>query len=153
MVNNEEPDQSLGSGKLTVLLCQDRLRTFFYALLFLTVLIGKGRSASAADSEETPRADTVYLNGTVLTMNATNNIAQAVAIEGDGIKAVGSNSDIRTLVSPKTRVVDLAGKPYFLDSSTRMATSPSQVFRRCIAWTATAHPSARRGASLTSFDG
>ncbi len=102
-----------------MLLRQDRLRTFFCVLLFLTVLSSKDMSASAADSKATPEADTVYINGTVLTMNATNDVAQAVAVEGGKIKAVGSTSDIRALIGAKTRVVDLAGKtliPGFVDA-------------------------------------
>ncbi len=52
-------------------------------------------------------------------MNATNDIAQAAAVKGDKIHAVGSNSDIRALIGHNTRVVDLAGKtllPGFIDA-------------------------------------
>jgi predicted amidohydrolase YtcJ len=61
----------------------------------------------------------VYLNGEVLTMNATNAIAQAVAVAGEKIVAVGQSEDIRKLAGPHTQVVDLKEKtllPGFIDA-------------------------------------
>lgn len=63
-------------------------------------------------------ADIVYLNGTVITMNATDCIAEAVAVEGGKIKAVGTNEEIQALIDDNTQVVDLEGKtmlPGFID--------------------------------------
>ncbi len=48
-------------------------------------------------------------NGIVHTVNATNATAQAVAIEGERILAVGSNKEIVALASPATRRIDLQG--------------------------------------------
>lgn len=74
------------------------------------VLASARINAQTVDSAATGKDDTVYLNATVLTMNATNSIAQAVAVKGEKIKAVGSNNEIRTLAGPETRMVDLTGK-------------------------------------------
>ena len=54
--------------------------------------------------------DLVLVNGTVLTVDATDSIAQAVAIAGGKIVAVGSNDAIRARVGPSTQVVDLRGR-------------------------------------------
>ena len=55
-------------------------------------------------------ADLVLVNGTVLTVDATDSVAQAVAIAGGKIVAVGSNDAIRARVGPSTQVVDLRGR-------------------------------------------
>ena len=54
-------------------------------------------------------ADLVLRNGKVVTMDAKHPQAQAVAITGDKITAVGSNAEIQAYVGPKTRVIDLQG--------------------------------------------
>jgi predicted amidohydrolase YtcJ len=64
-------------------------------------------------------ADVVFLGGRVHTVDATDTIAQAVAVSGDRIAAVGADADVRALVGPKTRVVELAGRsllPGFIDA-------------------------------------
>lgn len=72
-------------------------------LCLLALLAG---SAAAA----TPAADTVLLNGKVITVDDQFTIATAVAIGGQRIVAVGSNDDIRTLIGDGTRIIDLGGK-------------------------------------------
>lgn len=54
-------------------------------------------------------ADLVLLNGTIITVDADDNVAQAVAVRNGRILAVGSDSEIRSFVGPDTRTVDLAG--------------------------------------------
>ena len=64
-------------------------------------------------------ADLVFLGGRVHTVDATDTIAQAVAVSGDRITAVGADADARALIGPKTRVVELAGRsllPGFIDA-------------------------------------
>ncbi len=55
-------------------------------------------------------ADSVYLNGKVVTVDPKDSIAAALAIKGDKILAVGSDSEIRALAGLSTQVVDLDGK-------------------------------------------
>jgi hypothetical protein len=55
-------------------------------------------------------ADLVLVNGTVLTVDASDSVAQAVAIAGGRIVAVGTNEQIRPRAGGATRVVDLAGR-------------------------------------------
>ncbi|MEO1199691.1 MAG: amidohydrolase, partial [Pseudomonadota bacterium] len=54
-------------------------------------------------------ADLIVLNGRIKTMDPANPTAEAVAVSGDRIAAVGANADIEALRGPDTRVVDAAG--------------------------------------------
>lgn len=53
--------------------------------------------------------DTIFVNGKIITVDDRFSIAQAIAIRGDRIAAVGTNDKIRALATPSTRVVDLQG--------------------------------------------
>jgi predicted amidohydrolase YtcJ len=55
-------------------------------------------------------SDTVLLNGHIYTANTQSRWAEAVAITGDKIDAVGSNADIARHRSANTKVIDLKGK-------------------------------------------
>jgi predicted amidohydrolase YtcJ len=55
-------------------------------------------------------ADTVFVNGKVLTVDAEFSQAEAVAVTGNKISAVGTSAEINALVGESTRVVDLDGK-------------------------------------------
>jgi predicted amidohydrolase YtcJ len=57
-----------------------------------------------------PKADLVLLDGNIVTLKVKGNRAQALAITGDKIIAVGENADIRKLIGPNTKVIDLKGK-------------------------------------------
>src|SRR2546421_10059436 len=57
-----------------------------------------------------PAADIVLLNGQIITVDAKDSIAQAVAILGGKIVAVGSNDVVKSHVGASTRVIDLQGR-------------------------------------------
>lgn len=64
-------------------------------------------------------ADLVILNGDVRTMSEKRPRAEAVAVTGNSISAVGSNAEIRKLVTDRTRLIDAKGNlvlPGFNDS-------------------------------------
>ena len=54
--------------------------------------------------------DLVFSNGKIVTVDERFTIAQAVAVKGDRIVAVGSAQDIAKLAGPSTRTVDLRGR-------------------------------------------
>ncbi len=56
-----------------------------------------------------PIADLVLLNGKVVTLDAHNTMAQALAVKGDRILAVGDNEQIKKMVGEQTRVLDVTG--------------------------------------------
>ncbi len=66
----------------------------------------------------------ILLNGVIYTGNASLPRAEAVAIRGDVILAVGSTAEMRRLAGPGTRIVDLQGRfamPGFNDAHAHLA--------------------------------
>ena len=55
-------------------------------------------------------ADLVLRHGVVLTVDAKDSVAQAIAVRDGRIVAVGTDSDMTRLIGPGTKVVDLAGR-------------------------------------------
>ncbi len=63
-------------------------------------------------------ADTVLVNGRIMTMDALNSVAEAVAIQGDKILMTGDSASIRSIAAPDANVIDLNGRvvtPGFID--------------------------------------
>ena len=54
--------------------------------------------------------DLLFTNGKIVTVDERFTIAQAVAVKGDRIVAVGSSQEIAKLAGPGTRTVDLRGR-------------------------------------------
>src|SRR5579863_5976845 len=54
-------------------------------------------------------ADLVLRNGKIVTMNAAAPVAEAIAVRGDKIAALGSNRDAPGWIGPRTKVIDLHG--------------------------------------------
>jgi len=64
-------------------------------------------------------ADTVLLNGKVLTVDGRVSVRQAAAVRDGKILAIGDTAAIRKLAGPETRVIDLQGRtviPGLIDS-------------------------------------
>ena len=60
---------------------------------------------------QTPQpADTILINGHVVTVDPRFSIAQAIAVRGGRFVAVGTSVDIRRLAGPATRTIDLHGQ-------------------------------------------
>ncbi|HEY8290953.1 MAG TPA: amidohydrolase, partial [Thermomicrobiales bacterium] len=57
-----------------------------------------------------PLHDTLFVNGTVVTMNPVHPQAEAVLVRGDRVVAVGLAADMGALAAPGARVVDLGGQ-------------------------------------------
>jgi predicted amidohydrolase YtcJ len=69
-------------------------------------LLGAGCTTTAVQNP----ADLIIVNGKVLTVDAKNSVAEAVAVRGNTIAAVGTTADIRKLAGPSTRVIDAGGR-------------------------------------------
>src|SRR5437773_59741 len=54
--------------------------------------------------------DTIYYNGSIITVSDGPPRAQAVAIRGDRFTAVGTDAEVLKSAGPQTRKIDLAGK-------------------------------------------
>ena len=64
-------------------------------------------------------ADLILRNGRIATMDAANSFAEAVAVRGGRIAAVGSNADIDALAGSGSEIIELAGRtaiPGIVDS-------------------------------------
>ncbi len=64
------------------------------------------------------QAQTLYVNGRVITVDSADRILEAVAVADGKILAVGSTAQVLTLQTPKSTIIDLAGKtmiPGFID--------------------------------------
>jgi len=67
-------------------------------------------STLGSTAQTKPAADLIIRNAHVWTVDASHPEAEAVAVLGDRIVAVGSNTDVDAWRGPKTRVVDAGGK-------------------------------------------
>ena len=76
------------------------------ALLVLPVLAAASGGACAPYGED---ADLVVVGGQVLTVDANFRVAEAMAVRDGRIQAVGSDAEIRVLVGPETRVMEIPG--------------------------------------------
>jgi predicted amidohydrolase YtcJ len=76
---------------------------------FATVLLSC-MLASNLLAQSTPTADLIITNAKIWTVDKMHPTAEAVAVLGDRIVAVGSNADVETLHGPATRVIDAGGK-------------------------------------------
>jgi predicted amidohydrolase YtcJ len=89
-----------------------------------------GRSAwaqgTAPRSPAAPRvvpADTILKNGKIVTVDAAFTVAQAIAVAGDRILAVGPDDAMAAHAGPATRIIDLKGKtvvPGLIDGHAHM---------------------------------
>jgi predicted amidohydrolase YtcJ len=71
----------------------------------------------------------IFHNGTVLTMELDDPEAEAIAIQGDKVQAVGSDEEVLALQGPNTRMVDLAGRtllPGFVAGHTHILRYPDR---------------------------
>src|SRR5262245_33126448 len=79
-----------------------------------------GAAVLAGDaSHPSSPAELILYNGTILTMDKAHSTGQAVAITGDQIVGVGTDTEMRALSGKSTRMVDLQGMtvlPGFIDS-------------------------------------
>src|ERR1700704_1538120 len=71
------------------------------------VVVGLIVVAPAAWSQS---ADTILINGKILTVDNQFSAREALAIREGKIMATGSTADVRKLAGPGTRVIDLQGR-------------------------------------------
>lgn len=96
-----------------------RVRTWIIALGWMAMLGSSFDVARAA-----PKADMVVLDGKLVTVSDGNPEAEALAIGGDRIIAVGKSDEIREFVGPGTRVLNAGGRlvtPGLIDSHVHLS--------------------------------
>ncbi|MDH3531596.1 MAG: hypothetical protein OEO82_01630 [Gammaproteobacteria bacterium] len=103
------------------------------ASLLLAATFGLvGHLASAASS---PYAETVILNGKVITADSDDiddiSFEEAIAIRGNQIIAVGTNEEVRALMADWTEVIDAGGRtalPGLIDTHNHLYENTLQAF-------------------------
>ncbi|MCY3706979.1 MAG: amidohydrolase [Gammaproteobacteria bacterium] len=80
------------------------------SLLRAAIILMAAGVAACAMPAPVLEVDTIYLNGQIVTMDAEAPTVEAVAVRGDEIVGVGSNTEIGLMAGPGTRVVDLEGR-------------------------------------------
>ncbi|WP_432471459.1 amidohydrolase [Amphritea sp. HPY] len=68
----------------------------------------------------------IFINGTVLTMDEHNSVAQAISVRDGVIEAVGSDQTIRQMIEAGSQITDLQGKtliPGFIDAHSHFPVS------------------------------
>ncbi|HEY4956692.1 MAG TPA: amidohydrolase, partial [Caldimonas sp.] len=84
---------------MTPLLCRARAA--------LSVLLCAG-ACGLAVAAEAP-ADLIVSNARVATLDAASTMADAIAVRGGRIVAVGASAALRELIGPRTRLVNAGG--------------------------------------------
>ena len=103
------------------------MRKIAAALITVAVLGGFGLVGATPAWAQV--ADTVLVNGKIITVDSGFSIREALAVRDGTIVAVGGRADIKRVVGPKTRTIDLQGRtviPGLIDShmhATRAALS------------------------------
>jgi predicted amidohydrolase YtcJ len=101
-----------------------RYRVALVALLVMSLAAGGGAQ------QHPPAADLIITGAKIWTVDKAMPTAQAVAVLGDRIVAVGSNADVEAWRGPQTQVIDAGGKlllPGFNDSHVHFITGGSQL--------------------------
>src|ERR1700727_1219056 len=79
-------------------------------ILLAMVVVFTMASLSSAQQSQSP-ADVIFINGDIYLGSPAvgTKPAQAIAVSGGKISAIGSNEDIQKLKGPQTQVIDLGG--------------------------------------------
>src|SRR6516225_10979768 len=95
----------MGSSRTSACSTVNTIMKCKFALCVLIIM-----AALDANAESKPSATLIVTNAAVYTVDKQHPKAEAVAVIGDRIVAVGSRSDIDFWRGPKTEVIDAGGK-------------------------------------------
>ena len=82
-----------------------------------------------ATAQSTPAADILLVGGKILTVDTQDSVAEAVAITGNRISAVGTRAQVEAMAGPETRIIDLQGRtvtPGLIDTHIHLASGGTQ---------------------------
>jgi len=86
---------------------------------FLGITLSAMSLVSCQRDDSSLKADSVLLNGKIITVDGADSVAQAVAIKAGKIISVGPTANIKKMAGPQTQVIDLKGltaTPGLIDS-------------------------------------
>jgi hypothetical protein len=93
-------------------------RRLYLTVLILCMFFCAGSAAAQGSKDAKSAADMVVLHGRIYTLDTKQPWAEALAIRGDKIVAVGDDASIGKFRGPDTKVIDAAGQlvlPGFVD--------------------------------------
>jgi predicted amidohydrolase YtcJ len=100
-------------------------------LIFLALLSGLGVVVAILIRPTAVPVHELYINGTVLTMDESDSIAEAISVREGRIEAVGSSEAMLELAADNTQIIDLRGRtlmPGFVDAHGHFPGSGQTVF-------------------------
>jgi len=110
---------------MTQLSCLSKFGLCLGVLLSAAICASTEPPLAAQEKNSTAKpADLILINGKVLTVDAKDSIAEAVAITGGKITTVGTNKDVMQQATSATRVIDLHGRtvtPGLIDTHNHFA--------------------------------
>lgn len=80
---------------------------------FMAYAAGVTATGATGVARAASTADTIFHNGVIFPMTGKERTAEALAIGGGKILAVGANRDVLTLSNAQTQIVDLRGRALF----------------------------------------
>src|SRR5262245_31597505 len=86
---------------------------------FAVLVAGLTLQAQRGGTAQAPPADLVLTNGRIVTVEDARPEAEALAVSGDKIMALGTAAEIKPMIGPNTKVIDLQGQlaiPGFIES-------------------------------------
>lgn len=105
---------------MLVLLCRSAVALIALALL---VLLHSAVPGSALATDQGPRPDVILYNGVILTMEPATPQAEAIAIRGRKILAIGTSEELLRLARRDTPLINLQGHtvvPGFVDAHSHL---------------------------------
>ncbi len=100
------------------------------AARIVLLLTGMAAMLSVAEAQRKPTADLIITHARIWTVDKAHPIAQAVAVLGERIVAVGSNAEVEAWRGPQTRIIDAGEKlllPGFNDAHVHFITGGMQL--------------------------
>jgi predicted amidohydrolase YtcJ len=90
----------------------------FFAQITTAIFVGLFLLPACSTTKQETIAKTIYFGGPILTIDESNPSAEAIAVQGGRILAVGTKEEVMRLAGKGTNSIDLAGKtllPGFID--------------------------------------
>ena len=87
--------------------------------IFAVVVASLSTQAQRGGTAQAPPADLVLTNGRIVTVDDGRPETEALAVSGDRIMGLGTAAEIKAMIGPNTKVVDLQGQlaiPGFIES-------------------------------------
>ncbi len=110
-------------------------KSWQYALCIILCLLAVScsRDVSPESASTAPKADLIFINGQILTVDSQFSINEALAIRDGRILATGTNAEINELVDNETVVSDLEGRtviPGLIDNLNHFVRATEQWYRQ-----------------------